>query len=304
VASCKVDYVPASNSVGTNSITASYGGDTNHAGSNNNLTPFALSVQATTSLLYTGDETVVLGSTLHLSATLSSVASACTNGKTITFTLDANPITGAPGSYTIGTAGPTSSGSAATTNAMTNWVEGVYTLTARFAGDTGCLISSDYATLTVGGPGSKATGGGFVSGNGLPNGVGRINFGFVVDLVPNTTNQYKGQFVLVNPDVWRFKGNFGQASGGTYAQTGTSGSGTGMGTLYHWNGTTWVVANNGSNVTFTISFTDNGSGKKQTAPDAFGIHMNYDPVANGYTDPFPNFSPIGIKGGNITVSSS
>ncbi len=65
----------------------------------------------------------------------------------------------------------------------------------------------------------------------------------------------------------------------------------------------WVVANNGSNVTFTISFTDNGSGKKAAA-DTFGIHMNYDPVANGYTDPFPNFSPAAIKGGNITVSSS
>src|SRR5262249_11120412 len=139
---------------------------------------------------------------------------------------------------------------------------GVYTVTATFTPSTGnCAKSQDEATLTIGSPGSKATGGGFVT----LNGIGRVNFGFVVDQVPGTGTsgsnpaQYKGQFVLVKPNGWRIKGSFGQAVSGTYVvtttATGKAGSGSGVGTVYVWNAgtSTFVPATNGSGVAFTIS---------------------------------------------------
>jgi hypothetical protein len=195
--------------------------------------------------------------------------------------------------------------------------EGVYTVTATFTPtDLDCATSNDQATLTVGSAGSKATGGGWTTLTG--GGGGRVNFGFVVDLVPGTgpgtsnPAQYKGQFVLVSPDRWRFKGTFGQAYGGTYvvvtnSSTSKSGSGSGGGNVQYWNGLTWAAGSGGTGVPFTISFTDNGSGgKQQTTPDQFGFKATYDAVGNGYDvltyGVFPNFLPQAIKGGNITIS--
>lgn len=237
--------------------------------------------QATTTLTYTGDTTHTLpslSSTYPVVLTATLTPTACLSQGTIAYTLDGNPISNGD---SVG--------------------EGVYAVTATFTGNANCADSTDTATLIVGVAGSKATGGGFVAGN-VTNGAGRTNFGFVVDQVPKTTPaQYKGQFVLVSP-LWRFKGTFGQAYGGTYIQTSTSGFASGTGNVYHWNGLMWEPATNGTGTPFTISFTDNGSGKKSAA-DTFGVNIAYDAAGNGYTDPFPNFSQTAIKGGNITVSS-
>ncbi len=179
-------------------------------------TSVAFSVQAATTLLYTGDEALIAPTTGTLSATESSAVSTCT-GLPISYSFDNAPGTGG-----------TSYGPSTSPISFNASIEGVDTVTATVAATATCAGSTDYATMTIGSAGSKATGGGFLAGNGLPAGVGRLNFGFVVDLVPKTTNQYKGQFVLVNPELWRFKGNFGQASGGTYAQvTGPPPSGSG-----------------------------------------------------------------------------
>ena len=265
-------------------------------------------VQAPTSVLYTGDETVTSPAAVNLAATLSSSAAACTTSQSLTFTItDAN--------NTTTTKTGTTNSSGAVGPISVSLPEGVYTVQVSYAGlPNKCLPASDEATLVVGSSGSKATGGGWTT----INGVGRVNFAFVVDQVagtgtsPSNPAQYKGQYVLVKPNGWRFKGTFGNAVGGTYVvtttKTGKSGSGTGTGTVYVWNAgsTTFVPAAGGANVTFSIGFADNGSGgKKQATPDLFGNHDNYDPIANGYNtalNPFPNFTIQAIKGGNITVS--
>ncbi len=265
-------------------------------------------VQASTSVIYTGDESVTYPSAVNLSATLSSAASACSGGQPLTFT-----ITDASNATTVKTG--TTNASGAIGPIAVSLPEGVYTVEVSYAGVVNqCLSSDDEATVVVGSAGSKANGGGWTT----VNGVGRVNYAFLVDQVPGTgtgpTNpaQYKGQYVLVKPNGWRFKGTFGNAVGGTYVvtttSTGKTGSGTGSGTVYVWNAlsATFVPAAGGSNVTFSISFADNGSGgKKQATPDQFGDHDNYDPLANGYNatlNPFPNFTIQAIKGGNITIS--
>ena len=254
---------------------------------------------AVTSLLYTGDTVLTLatnGGTINPNYSSTLTPTACSTQGTISYTL-------------------TDSNNHVTPN--TNVPEGVYTVTVTFTPNSNqnCTMSKDEATLTIGSPGSKATGGGFVT----PSGIGRVNFGFVVDQVPGTgtdptTNpaQYKGQFVLVKPNGWRIKGTFGQAvPGGTYVvttkTTGKAGSGGGTGTVHVWDpgSSTFIPATNGGPLPFTISFADNGSGKKQTTPDTFGIHVSYDATANGYNttlNPFPNFTPQPLKGGNITIS--
>jgi hypothetical protein len=226
----------------------------------------------------------------------------------VTFTItDANNAT------TIKTASTNSSGAVGPISV--SLPEGVYTVQVSYSGvSKSCLASQDEATIVAGAAGSKATGGGWTT----VNGIGRVNFAFLVDQVSGTGTspfnpaQYKGQYVLVKPNGWRFKGTFGNAVGGTYVvtttSTGKSGSGSGTGTVYVWDpGTaTFVPATNGSNISFSIAFADNGSGgKKQTTPDQIANHDNYDPAANGYDtalNPFPNFTIQDIKGGNITIS--
>jgi hypothetical protein len=232
---------------------------------------------AGTTTLYTGTQIWILGGsnpTWSLSATVSpSICTSNGNGSVV-YTLDRNPITGTPGSY------PLSSAPAST------WQEGVYTVTATYTSSNGnCTTSSDTATLTIGGAGDSANGGGWTT---VP-GYGRVNFGFTVQPVPHTSPaQYKGQFALVNPGGWRVRGTLT-----SYSKIGSSGAASGTATVERWNATTLTWVQVQTAVSFTLSFTDNGSGGKQGTPDTFGEHLSI-------SGP-PSFAPIALKGGNITV---
>ncbi len=57
-----------------------------------------------TSIVYNGALVMSLGSPFTPTAILSSAAAQCVSGKTVTFALDANPFTGAPGTYLLATA--------------------------------------------------------------------------------------------------------------------------------------------------------------------------------------------------------
>ena len=183
-----------------------------------------------------------------------------------------------------------------TSRATTGWQEGVYTLTASYSGPTGCAASTDTATLTVGSAGDSANGGGWTT----VSGIGRLNFGFTVRKVPNTSPaQYKGQFVSINNGKWRLKGTLS-----SYTKTSTNqGAVSGTGDLSWWNQT----LNNGlggwqlyqAGVTFTASFTDKGTNLK-SSPDLYGQHI--DATASSAYPTMPNFAPAAIKGGDIKVN--
>lgn len=259
--------------------------------------------RASTSIIYNGQQLVTIGNSLVPAATLSSPVAACTNGKTISFSLDANPITGAAVAYPLESATTNSSGQAtgAAIN-TTGWLEGQYTITASFAATASCAASSYEASLAVASPGAAASGGGWFN----LSGAGRSNFGFNVRKVVNTTNTYKGQLLLINNGKWRIKGTIS-----SYGLTGTSsltatkaGSASGTGALYWWNAALnsglggWQLAQ--SPVSFTINFSASAAGKK-ASPGSFGIQIPYRPIAP-QPSTLPTSAPQLLKGGTVNVS--
>lgn len=256
--------------------------------------------EAPTTLLYNGGQIVNVGGSLAPAALLASSAPACVAGQEISFILDANPLSGAAGDYPLGTATTDGSGQARmpAINAS-GWLEGIYTLSASFAGTTGCLPSADTATLTVASPGAAANGGGWYTLSGS----GRVNFGFTVRKVDTkcTSNcAYKGQLLLINNGKWRLKGDLTN-----YAKTATGqGAASGTGNLYWWDASLngglgdWALAQSG--VSYTINVYDSGkTGKAST--DSFGIRIVYTPVAP-QPSTLPNATPQQLKGGHIKVS--
>lgn len=258
-----------------------------------------LTVRAPTSMLYNGGQIVNIGSSFTPAALLSSSVIACTSGKTLNFALDTNPLTGVAGPYPLGTATTNSSGQATMSPVTTTgWIEGIYTISASFAGSVNCLPSSDSATLTVASPGDSANGGGWYTLSGS----GRVNFGFTVRKTdPSCTINcsYKGQLLLINNGKWKLK-----ATLNAYSKLSTGqGAASGTGSLYWWNQSLngglgdWALAQSGVN--FTINFYDSGtSGKSST--DTFGINIQYKPVSPQPSN-LPNSTPQLLKGGNIVV---
>jgi CSLREA domain-containing protein len=260
---------------------------------------FTWEIHAATSLLYNGAQIVNVGESFQPAAKLSSAASACISGKTISFTLDRNPLTGAAGPYSLGTATTNSSGQATMGSVNTaGWQEGIYELYASFAGTSNCDPSSDQATLTVASPGNSANGGGWYTLSGS----GRVNFGFTVRKTDNkcTSNcTYKGQVLLINNGKWRLKGTLS-----TYSKLSTGqGAASGTGDLYWWDSSLngglgdWALAQSG--VSFTINFYDSGK-KGKASTDTFGINIQYKPVSP-QPNTLPNSAPQVLKGGDIKV---
>jgi hypothetical protein len=257
-------------------------------------------IQATTSLLYNGGQIVNIGSSFTPAAQLSSPASVCISGQTISFSLDTNPLTGVAGSYSLGSAITNSSGQA-TMGAVgtTGWLEGVYTLTANFVGTASCSPSSAQVTLTVASSGDSANGGGWYTLSGS----GRINFGFTVSKTDNSCTSnctYKGQLLLINNGKWRLKGTLS-----SYVKTSTgTGAASGTGNLFWWNQSLngglgdWELAQSGVN--FTINFYDSGKTGKQST-DSFAINIQYIPVSPQPSN-LPNSNTLTVlKGGDIKV---
>ena len=260
---------------------------------------YTWSIHAVTTLLYNGAQIVNVGNSFQPAAKLSSPAAACISGKTITFSLDRSPLTGVTGTYVLGSATTNSVGQATMTAvSTTGWLEGVYSITARFAGTAYCDPSSYTATLTVAAPGTSANGGGWYALSGS----GRINFGFTVRKAISTCTAdcaYKGQLLLINNGKWRLRGTLS-----AYSKLSTGqGAASGTGILYWWDASLngglggWALAQSG--VSFTINFYDSGlAGKLST--DAFGINIQYTPLPPQPAT-LPNSKPIVLKGGDIRV---
>ena len=255
--------------------------------------------KAVTSLLITTSPTIVQGPSADVvwSATLSGSNMGSITGQTVTFYLIddlGNPI------LEIGSGLTDLSGNVSLTSV--SYETGMYDIRAAFAGDANVKGSSDETSLLVADPGAAATGGGWYT----LQGAGRVNFGFTVKLVEGTTDEYKGEVLLINKGSWRLKGTLD-----TYMSTGTSGAASGVGKLYLWNPDVDGLGNSGwelsvEEVPFTISFTDTydgtgtGNAKKTVTLDTFGIHINY-PVVSPEPGTLPNSAPQTLKGGNISI---
>jgi hypothetical protein len=275
---------------------------TDNAGNTSTEATYSWVVTASTSLLYLKETLVIVGSNLPVSAQINSPLATCTGaGVTITFSLDRNPLTGAAVNTQIASAVTNAFGIASTTVSTAGWIPGIYEITAAFAGTATCSASSYSAVLTVASPGDSATGGGWYT----ERTAGRINFGFTVQRVPNTSNptQYKGQFLLINNGKWKLKGsldNYGKLSANKGAASGT-------GDLFWWNPALngglggWQLAASG--VGFSIQFQDNGSGAKRPKDTMGVVNILYTPIS-----PQPSTLPktpannlASLKGGDIRV---
>jgi hypothetical protein len=238
-----------------------------------------------TTLTYTGDDFVTIGALLNISGLLASPNPTCTNNQPVSFSFDTNPITQTLGTFPLGTLTTAPGGQTPSSGvSTTGWKEGVYALTASFAGTSLCAPAQDFAAVTVAGPADQATGGGVINDNG------RANFGFVVHLVPKTSNTFTGQVLFISKGKWRLKGTLSSYS----KDSSGVGTATGTGDIYYGGGP-WVLAQSG--VTFTIKFT--ATGAKKNKPGTFGITINYTPVPPQPAS--PNTAPVNLKDGHIQM---
>jgi YVTN family beta-propeller protein len=248
--------------------------------------------QASTALAYTGPSSVSAQASLVPSATLSSPASACQTGQPVSFTLDANPATGAAGSYLLESATTTSAGAATGASiSTTGWQAGAYTITASYAGTANCTASTTTEPLTVTTPGLAAAGAG-----SYPLAGGTVGFGFIVAKTPRS-GAYQGGISLVSPGAWQLTGTLK----GYTKSSPTQGTVTGTGSLYWWNQSLnnhrggWQLARTG--VAFAASF---GATSKNSR-GSFGIQISYTP-APSQPPALPNSSPVSLKSGVIAMA--
>ncbi|HXZ63152.1 MAG TPA: MBG domain-containing protein, partial [Streptosporangiaceae bacterium] len=247
--------------------------------------------QAGTTLAYTGPASISAGSALVPAASLTSSASACQASQPVTFSLNANPTTGATGSYSLGSATTNSSGTATAPSVSTSgWEAGAYMITASYAGTANCDAASVTAPLAVSQAGDVAVGAGTYS----VSGVGPVAFGFVVWRIP-LTSIYLGGISVVGGN-WSLIGTVT----GYSLTSSTQGVLTGTGTLSWWNPALnhghggWQVAS--SSVSYTATFTTTST----SSPGSFGIQISYTPVSP-QPSTLPNSAPVTLKSGLIVT---
>jgi len=249
--------------------------------------------QASTTTADTGPQQISSNSSFAPAAALSSSAAACQTGQSVTFTLNANPVTGAAGTYSLESATTGASGLATGTSISTaNWQTGSYTITASFAGTADCAGSSATTAVLLTVPGTAAAG----LGRDSVTGAGAVSFGFAV--VPGgKAGGYKGLLALVNQERWEFT-----ASIASYLKTGgPEGIIAGTGTLSWWDQAAnhgagkWVQAATG--VSYTATFTPTTS----SSHGSFGITIGYTP-ASPQPSPLPNSGLTSLSGGAIALS--
>lgn len=247
---------------------------------------------APSSVVYDGEQLVASGFRLVASARVSGVAE-CTAGRTVTFSLDRNPLLGVVAAFVLGTATADAAGRATVDVATGDWLEGGYTITATVDQSTGCGPASAGAALTVGSLGTSAGGSGWYSLAGS----GRVSFGFDVRRVTGST--YSGTLRLTNDGRWRLRGSLT-----SYVRTSDGlGTASGVGELAWWNPALdggrgdWQVAR--ADAPYTIEFTATGANKK-TAPGTFGIRIGYTPVGP-QPSPLPSSGPQSLAGGTIAL---
>ncbi|MHA3700892.1 MBG domain-containing protein [Jatrophihabitans sp. YIM 134969] len=245
---------------------------------------------ATTTVTYTGPTQITSGTAFVPSAT-SSGPRGCPAGQAVTFSLDADPVTGAPGPYVIATAvtGATGVATAAAVR-TTGWSVGARTVTVSTPGTDNCLAASGSTPVAVVTAGQVAVGAGtFVSS------AGTTAFALAAVPVARTTGKYVGGVSLTTPGAWWFTGAVA-----TYTRTGAAqGTLTGSGTLWSWNAALnrgrggWAVARTG------VPFTVTAVATSRSTPGQIGVQLGYTPPAG--SRPLPSSALTPIRSGAMTL---
>ena len=242
---------------------------------------------APSSVAYDGGQLVASGFPLAASARVSGPPE-CVAGRIVTFALDLPPVLGGAAPFVLGTATTDATGRATVEVPTGDWLEGSYTIAATAAEATGCGAASGGAAVTVGSLGNSAGGSGWYTLAGS----GRVTFGF--DVRRTTGSTYTGTFRVTNDGRWRLRGSLT-----AYVRTSAGGTATGVGELSWWNPSLnngrgdWQVAR--TDVPCTIEFTATGTNRK-TTPGAFGVRIDYTPVAP-QPSPLPTSAPQSLAGG-------
>ena len=208
----------------------------------------------TPTVTYTGGTSVIRGDNLTLSSTISS--GSCTGA--ITYKLSKNPLTGVVGDYPLGSS-PVST---------TDWLPGIYTVTATYPGDANCSTASKTASLVIASQEVEGTGT-YTSPQGL------ATFDFEIeDPREHGGNPGPSKITWTVASKWKFTGLLSM----NWRRTGDSGTTTGTGTVYKWLkvGSTYKWVSQGSNVATTIKFT-------QTTRKVGSVPANPGSFAIGFT---------------------
>lgn len=305
--------------------TAAYGGDDNNEVVSSACADETVDVYVDTFVIYAGQTfDSDGGGTSLLSANLSSIDPVCLTGN-VSFTLT-DGAAAVFGPFVVANVSPSTFVS--TVQALAN---GIYEVDVSFdPTNPYCNPSSDFAVLSVVGPGDAANGGGWYKNSDFSP--PRINFGFTVQKQYNKRTDvttYRGQLLWINSHTWRLKGTIFSETPPDPAAYGTfpcpafvgslgppssnpkCGSFTGTGILQWFDDTAndglggWVDSAYDT-VDFTVTVYDGGSisvckGKrnctKQDLADYFGIQIDPVPATE-----VPESAPIQIMKGSIKVS--
>jgi hypothetical protein len=163
---------------GTYQWNATYSGDANNnlVSDNGAANEKVLVGPAATTTTYTGTDEVGINSSFAPTATLTSAATSCESGQPVAFSLSADPLNGVVGTYPLESANSASNGTVTgATVSTTGWEDGVYTITASYAGTANCIASSNAGVLSVAAaPTARITsprsGGVYALGQSVPTG--------------------------------------------------------------------------------------------------------------------------------------
>jgi YVTN family beta-propeller protein len=291
------DTVPVTNSgtiAGSYQWDATYSSDRNNKSvSDNGATNERVVISpATTALSYTGEAQVGVNSTFIAAATLTSPAASCYRGQPVNLSVSPDPLNTTISSESLGTPSSTASGTASLARSTTGWANGVYTITASYAGTANCVASTDTASLAVTSPGQLAFGAGWYT---VAN-VGQTSFGFVVAPAPHSTSTERGQLNVVTPGKWWF-----QASVTSYGKTSsTQGLLAGTGSLYVWDPTVNEHRGGWHLVTSKVTYKATANAATKTTAASFGINIADTPTPA--QPALPNSSPTALSRGRIFIT--
>jgi hypothetical protein len=291
---------------GTHSVTAGYLGDANFTGSSTGDAATFVVDKASTTVAYTGTYTGFHTERVSLSAVLSSPASACLTGRTVTFVVSL----GATEVHRIAAVHTGSGKYAPPGTEYADWGEAeIYDVRVVVAESTNCLGTSTAVgddVITVAERGDAANGGGWYQLPDVQGAQKRMNFGFTARW-DKQSESYKGNLLLINKQAWRLKGAIDW-----YGIAGTSpltAGASGTGVIYEADCSTvlgvttceWI---NPQTVTFSIAFTDVASGKSgRKSNPALVDNFALTNISWAAADSMES-GLLPLKGGNITIATA
>jgi hypothetical protein len=221
------------------------------------------------------------------------VVAACASRQIVTFSLSADPLTGAARSYRLRSVRSSATGGVSGGSVSTrNWRDGVYLVTTTFAGTVNCAPSSSTEVLSVVGSGLFADGGGAYKVSAL----GTTSFGFDVKATTaGRTKAYAGHLTVVTTGKWLLVANVTTLRLASSSQARISGTGN----LYVWRLSigrlgSWTL------VKTRVAYHATANATSQGSAGSFGITISYTPTHA--QPPLPPYAPLAIVHGRIYIS--